>query len=316
MVLWGETCAALCEPEVKHVDRGVVRMLTGFANPWEHMRLLSDPVRNAAYVEMLERNAPGNRVLEVGCGTGLLSVIAARLGAVSVVAVEPTPLVEVARELVLASGLGSVVTVVQADIEDVPAQEVDFAFSELLNADPWIEGVVSATHAAQKWVGDEGVVCPQKIEVWGALVRANGSALEARSARTHVEALCARFDLPMGVFSEALRADESYRYFGAPMPLASAPVLLDSVHLLGGEYPKASRVVNLVASEAGPVAGVVVWFSAQLDGEHTLSNGPVAAGHWGQLVCAWDSEVGLRKGEVLSVDVRVEDDQIDVVRHA
>ena len=82
--------------------------LSGFANPWEHIRLLSDSPRNEVLIQLLAKRAPGARVLEVGCGTGLLSCIAAKLGAAEVIGVEPTPLIEVARELVKENGLNQV----------------------------------------------------------------------------------------------------------------------------------------------------------------------------------------------------------------
>ena len=69
---------------------GVGMTPIGFANPWEHLRLLSDPDRNQALVTLLERRAPGATVAEIGCGTGLLSLVAARLGAKKVFAIEPT----------------------------------------------------------------------------------------------------------------------------------------------------------------------------------------------------------------------------------
>ena len=53
--------------------------LEGFADPWEHVRLLSDAHRNKALLDVLGRHVPGRSVLEVGCGTGLLSLIAARV---------------------------------------------------------------------------------------------------------------------------------------------------------------------------------------------------------------------------------------------
>ena len=56
--------------------------LSQFADPWEQLRLLSDAPRNALLIELLRRRAPGARVLEVGCGTGLLSCAAAALGAI------------------------------------------------------------------------------------------------------------------------------------------------------------------------------------------------------------------------------------------
>ena len=132
----------------------------GFADLWEHVRLLSDDGRTDALVRLLERHAPGRRVLEVGCGTGLLSCVAAALGAREVVAVEPTGQADLARQLVHAAGLGDRVEVVEAAIEDLSPRPMDLVFSELLNADPFAEGVVEVSRAARAWLADGGLLAP------------------------------------------------------------------------------------------------------------------------------------------------------------
>lgn len=124
---------------------------TGFANPWEHVRLLSDGDRNEAMLALLARRAPGARVLEVGCGAGLLSCAAARLGARHVYAVEPTPMAAIARQMVRDNGLDGVVEVLEGRVEDLEPRPVDLAFSELLNADPFVEGVLEAMDGAAAW---------------------------------------------------------------------------------------------------------------------------------------------------------------------
>src|SRR5690606_20161346 len=144
---------------------------------WEHVRLLSDRPRNDALITLLRRHAPGARVLEVGCGTGLLSCVAAKLGAARVYAVEPTPLAEEARRLVAHNGLEGVVEVLEAPIEELTPRPVDLAFSELLNADPFYEGLVPAMEAAAAWGGR---LAPRRLRVWTALVRDDSSAREHR----------------------------------------------------------------------------------------------------------------------------------------
>lgn len=60
---------------------------------------------------------PGMRVLDVGTGSGILSVTAAKLGAGQVVAVDvDTVAVDVARENVDVNGVGDTVTVLQGDL--------------------------------------------------------------------------------------------------------------------------------------------------------------------------------------------------------
>ena len=286
--------------------------LSGFANPWEHIRLLSDPARNAALVELLALRAPGARVLEVGCGTGLLSCIAARLGAAKVYAVEPTPMVEVARQLVADNGLGAVVEVLEGAVEEILPRPVDLAFSELLNADPFAEGVVPAMDGARSWLAPGGLLAPSRLRVYAALVRAPGSAAEARSAHREVKSLSRRFGLQLAALEQTMGTEEPYIYLTTTETPVSEPVLVCDLALGTDPVPEITEVEVLVP-EAGPVGGAMVWFEAVLDEGLVLSNRPGLAGHWGQLVSAWHRERGARAGQRFSLRVTVEDDAISVV---
>lgn len=288
-------------------------MIEGFADPWEHVRLLSDGARTGTLVQLLRRHAPGQRVVEVGCGTGLLSCVAARLGASRVYAVEPTPLWEQARELVAANGLQDVVEVLPGMIEDLPRREVDLAFSELLNADPFYEGVLPAMDAAAAWLGPGGRLAPSRLRVWCAAARAPGSAKEARDARREVVTLGRDLDLEVGPLLSALECRTPYRYQSTTEVPVGPPVLLYDLALGAGERPGDLHVALLV-DEPGPVGGALIWFEAVLDDDLVLSNAPGRGGdHWGQLVCAWADEIGGVPGRPIPLAVRLDDGELELL---
>ncbi len=275
--------------------------LGNFANPWEHVRLLSDAARNEAMLEVMSRHCPGKRVLEVGCGTGLLSCIAARMGATKVYAVEPTGLVHEAREMVLANGLGDVVEVIEGMVEEVDPREVDFAFSELLNADPFAEGVMSAMAGVRPWLAEGGLACPTRLRVYAALVREGDSAKEVRDARRQVQGFAGRYGLDLTRLDQVLANPGPYTYLHQIRALAGPPVLLWDLAVGQDDEPDEPVEVALTVDEPGPVGGAVVWFEAQLDGETVMSNRPESWGHWGQLVCGWAEERGVPMGTGIRV---------------
>src|SRR5262245_17467881 len=68
--------------------------LTGYGN------MIADRVRYEAYSHALQKAIrPGSVVLEIGTGPGIFAVQACRLGAARVYAVEPDPVIQVAREI-------------------------------------------------------------------------------------------------------------------------------------------------------------------------------------------------------------------------
>ena len=282
----------------------------GFSNPWEHVRLLSDRGRNEALITLLERHAPGNRVLEVGCGSGLLSCVAAKLGATRVYAVEPTAMADTARELVRANGLGDVVQVLDGMVQDLPVHPVDFAFSELLNAQPYHEGVLPAMDGAASWLVDGGVLAPRRLRVWAALARDTGSSQESRRARSEVARIAEACGLECGPIVEAMGHAEVYPYLVDRVTVAGEPTLVHDLVLGRGLEPPTSCDV-VCRGEPGPVDGVAIWFEAILDDELVLGNAPGTPGHWGHLVCSWPTEIPLRRDGSVTVRVTLDEDGLN-----
>ena len=97
-----------------------------------HRTMLDDVARTRAYRDALERNPSlvrGAKVVDVGCGTGILSMFAARGGASKVVGIDgAAPIARVARANVRRAGLQKTVTVARGKAEALVAggsREVD-----------------------------------------------------------------------------------------------------------------------------------------------------------------------------------------------
>jgi hypothetical protein len=99
-----------------------------------HGVMLADQRRN----EMLRRAIealvrPGDVVTDVGAGTGLLSMFAARAGALKVYALESGTIAFLARRLVEANGMSNVIEVIQtSSLKFNPPEQSDVVVSETL----------------------------------------------------------------------------------------------------------------------------------------------------------------------------------------
>jgi len=73
-------------------------------------------------------------VLDVGCGTGILSMFAARAGAARVFAVDASAIALKAERNVRDNGLEGVIEVVRGKIEELDLPPVDVIISEWMGA--------------------------------------------------------------------------------------------------------------------------------------------------------------------------------------
>lgn len=75
-------------------------------------------------------------MLDVGCGSGILSLFAAQAGARKVYAIEASNVAESARLLAAANNLDGVITVIQAKIEDITSATIPFNSVDIIVSEP------------------------------------------------------------------------------------------------------------------------------------------------------------------------------------
>jgi protein arginine N-methyltransferase 1 len=101
-------------------------------------------------------------VLDVGTGSGVLSIWAAQAGAAKVYAVEYTDIAKHARNLVASNGLSDIVEVIQSSVEDLvlPCQ-VDIIISEWMGYILLRESMLdSVIRARNRWMKPTGAMFP------------------------------------------------------------------------------------------------------------------------------------------------------------
>ncbi len=88
-----------------------------------HETMLRDTVRTSAYERAIVNNADalfkGKTVMDIGCGTGVLSIFAAKAGAKCVIAIDNSDMIEEAKKIVNANGYGDIITCMKGKVEDL-----------------------------------------------------------------------------------------------------------------------------------------------------------------------------------------------------
>ena len=109
-------------------------------------------------------------VLDVGCGTGILSMFAVQAGASHVYGVDCSSIIDHAALIVKTNGFGDKITLIKAKMEDVelPVPYVDIIVSEWMGYFLLYESMLNTVlYARDKWLKkDGGIVFPDKAVLY------------------------------------------------------------------------------------------------------------------------------------------------------
>ena len=234
--------------------------------------MITDRIRTNAYQQALTRAIkPGDIVVDLGAGTGLFTLHACRLGAKLVHAIEPNPIIQVAREIVQANGFSDRVVFHQAMSFDVDLpQPADVIVTDPRGVLPLKERAIpTIIDARRRLLKPEGVLIPQRDTVWAALVEAK-------------EIYNADYENPWrssndGFNMEAARQrriNTFSRHQATPEQLFSAPVPWNSLDYRTVETASVEGTMEFEVVRPGLVDGFILWFDSELIDGISLSNAP------------------------------------------
>jgi len=136
-----------------------------------HGEMLSDKVRTSSYRDALVNNKEtltGANVLDLGCGTSILSMFAAEAGAARVVGVDCSDVIYQAMDIVRENGYSEKITLVKGRLEDteLPIKKFDMIVSEWMGYFLLFEGMLDSVIAARdKYLSPSGTVQPSRCSI-------------------------------------------------------------------------------------------------------------------------------------------------------
>lgn len=134
-----------------------------------HALYLSDARRVRAYRTAIGRVVrPGDRVVDLGAGTGILSLMALRAGAGHVTAIERGPVIRLARAIARENGVNGRVSFVRADSRRVRLpQRADVLVTETMGNLGVGEGMLEATADARlRLLRARARIVPADLRIW------------------------------------------------------------------------------------------------------------------------------------------------------
>ena len=141
-----------------------------------HEEMLKDEIRTNAYRNAIEGNPEDFKdkiVLDIGAGTGILSIFAAKAGAKHVYAVENAEIAFFAREIIKQNGLEDKITVLKGKMEDIvlPVEHVDIIISEWMGYFLLYESMLdSVLWARDKYLVKGGKMLPDRAQIYIAAI--------------------------------------------------------------------------------------------------------------------------------------------------
>ena len=276
-----------------------------------HGAMIADELRTGAYAKALEKAVrPGSTVLDLGAGSGIMSLIACRLGARKVYAIEPDEVIEVAKELARENGFADRIEFIRDISTKVTLPErVEVVDRRRLGVVADLRGILplfqshlpSLSDARERFLAEGGTLIPGRDTLWAGVVE---------SPEASADRLGAWKEERYGVTFEAAKRFSSNtwtRFRMGPECLLAEPRRwaeldytrpLSASHKGGAEF----RINRL-----GIGHGLAVWFDTELVDGVGFSNAPDQPKLiYGMAFFPWPEEVALEEGDKVSVSLRAD----------
>jgi len=287
---------------------------TGWSDPAEQGRMLHDDRRTSDFLAAIaEGVGPGDVVVDLGTGSGVLAVAAARAGARHVYAIEATDIADVAERVFEVNGVGDRVTLVRGWSHDVELPErADVLVTETIGSEPLEEDILGAVLDARKRMLRPGAtLIPNRLSLLARPLLLPDPAARQRSIGPSAVARWRRLygidfqPLLDAAFPEPLQ-DPVEAETAALWPPVGSAVVLASIDLATFEAPQVEASAALRVDPPGTVNAVAVTFRADLFGEieHTLDPWRWPQSSWATSVWVFPEPVMVGDDEELAISYR------------
>lgn len=265
-------------------------------------RMLTDRVRTAAYVDALTGSVrPGMVVLEIGAGPGFFSLIACELGAGTVIAVEPHPVVALGPQIAAENGRGDQIRFIQDISTNISlAEPADVIVSDLRGVLPLFEQhIPSIVDARERLLAPHGRLIPASDIIRVAPV----------SAPDAYQRIVAPWsDDPHGIQWQAARRMAVNQWIKAPMAsdqLIGEPQTFVELDYTAVSSPNAAANLHWTFDQPVTGHGLCLWFDSRLTESASFSNAPGQPELiYGQAFFPWEQPISFVPGSRLNVSLR------------
>jgi len=238
----------------------------------EHRQYLADLARLESFEKAISQVVRrGDVVLDLGCGTSVLGMLACRAGAKRVYSVDETSMIGLARDINAANQLDDRVVLVKGLSTRLNLPEkVDVVVADQIGRFGFDAGVLEYfADARDRLLTEDGRMIPNRIEFQVALVQSD----EMRAQVDFWLQPRLGFD-----FSPAfdIAANTGYPVKLRPEQLLGEPATAGSVDIRHHTGSQVELEAWLEVSRPGRLDGIGGWFSARLSDSVSMTNSPLS----------------------------------------
>lgn len=276
----------LCELDVAHSVPAT--RLGRYDTPEFHISMLEDRTRTQAFLKAIAQVVrPGDVVLDLGTGTGVLALAAARAGASHVYAVEAGYIGQTAQALFEANGMADKITLISGWSTGIELPEkAHVLVSEILGSRPLSERILPTTlDARHRLLKADARILPQQVKTWGVPVHVPAQLFEKRCYTPEVlsryqEWYGLDFSPLQDFSSNFIQVETQQTRYWRPL---GPPLALGEIDLARFESLEISTSLPFTVDEVSLFNGFLLYFELQIAEGITLTTHPTQAGddcHW------------------------------------
>ena len=267
-----------------------------YDNPDIHNRMLGDRIRTEAFARALSTTVrEGDVVADVGCGTGILSLLACRAGASHVYAIDRSETIAQAREIAEANGFSDRITFLSEDANTVELpQKVDGIVSEWLGNGGLEEGMLDPVLSVRdRWLKPGGWMIPKSVTLFAAPVECERAYKWVDYFTNDVYGFDYR---PM----RRRAANQPYVENFSKAELLAPPIALTTMHIANISSPEMDCKASFKISRDADLHGMAGWFTSEIGSGVPMSTAPgEPRTHWYHVFYPMEQAMLVAKGETI-----------------
>ena len=274
-----------------------------YSSYYIHEQMLKDRIRTGTYQDAIKNNPDVFKdkiVLDIGSGTGILSIFAAKAGAKHVYGIEFADIADYANEIIKKNKLNDKITIIKSKVEEVnlPVEKVDIIISEWMGYFLLYESMLDTVlYARDKWLNKDGYMLPDHATITLAGIEDTDYKASKVNFWENV------YGVDMSCFKNAVIAEPLVDVCPKKLINSSSCRILDiDLYTVKKEdLDFSSKYEITFTTDNDRFSGLVAWFDTgftKLTNKFNLTTSPYhKSTHWSQTIFYTKNDLKVNKGD-------------------